>query len=71
MEFKNFEYQISSSGVGAYWRCLKVACKDSHLGLVASGYAFPKAFNLVSFPYDEVFDSWMGGEEFRWYGIES
>ena len=29
-----------------------------------SGYALSKAFNLVSFPYDEVFDSWMGGEEF-------
>ena len=70
MEFKSFEYQILSSGVGEYWCCLKAACKDSHLGLVALGYAFPKAFNLVSFPYDEVCDSWMG-EEFQWYGIES
>ena len=36
-----------------------------------SGYALPKAFNLVGFPYDEVFGSLLGGVEFQQYGIES
>ena len=34
---------------------LEVGCKDSHLGLCSS----QKQFNLVDFPYDEVFDSWV------------
>ena len=28
-----------------------------------SGYVFPNALILVGFPYDEVYESWMGVEE--------
>ena len=36
---------------------------------VCSGYSH-RQFNLVDFPYDEVFHSRVGGAEFQWYGIE-
>lgn len=36
-----------------------------------SGYVFPKANQPCNFPYGEVFNLWMGGVDFQWYGIES
>jgi hypothetical protein len=58
VEFKNFEYQISSSGVGAYWRCLKVACKDSHLGLVVGMHSQRHSTLLVSLMMRFLIHGW-------------
>ena len=37
---------------------------------VSNGHVLSKAFNLVGFPYNEVFDSLLRGVEFQQYGIE-
>ena len=39
---------------------------DSHLELIM-GLCSQGQFNFVTFPYDEVFDSWMGGVKFERY----